>query len=141
MSKVENRMTSKSTKTEAVIQLRDHAMAILQRHGKLEPVRNGLNILMWSDDSFRIMLRTPFQKSPVPDDPAKFLAAKLGVPIEQAKYLAAQHGIKLLGALPYCIDIAQGWKVFSMEWADDGRTCIVSFKRGEWEAEFLALEC
>jgi hypothetical protein len=41
--------------------------------------------------------------------------------------------------LPYCIDIFQARKLFSMEWADDGRLYIVSFKRGPWEVEFLKL--
>jgi hypothetical protein len=45
-----------------------------------------------------------------------------------------------VGAGPYSLKIWQGKKVFSLEWADDGRTYIVSFKRGAWEAEFLALD-
>jgi hypothetical protein len=47
--------------------------------------------------------------------------------------------VKLPEALPYCIDISHGRKGLSLGWADDGRTCVISFKRGPWEAELLAL--
>jgi hypothetical protein len=47
--------------------------------------------------------------------------------------------VKLPEALPYCIDISHGRKGLSLGWADDGRTCVISFKRGAWETEFLAL--
>ena len=33
-----------------------------------------------------------------------------------------------------------GEKVFSLEWADDSRFHIVSFKHEPWKAEFLMLE-
>jgi hypothetical protein len=54
-------------------------------------------------------------------------------------YAATLHGVKLPEVLPYCIDIWRGKKVFSLEWADDGRTNIISFRRGPWEADLLAL--
>jgi hypothetical protein len=47
--------------------------------------------------------------------------------------------VKLPEALSYCIDISHNQKVLSLEWADDGRTRVISFKRGSWEAELLAL--
>ena len=41
--------------------------------------------------------------------------------------------------LSYGLDIFHGKRVMSLEWADDGRARIISFRRGEWEEEFLAL--
>lgn len=86
------------------------------------------------------MLRTPFQEwATGPDVAARTLAAKHGLTLDHAKYLATLNGLTLPEVLPYGIDVWQGKKVFSQEWADDGRTRVISFKRGAWEAAFLAL--
>lgn len=129
---------TKPTRTETALRLRDHALSIIRRHGSPEPVGKGLNMLTWRGGSFVIMHRTPFQKWDTgPDVAVKSLAAKHGLSMDQAKYAATLHSLKLPEVLPYCIDVNHGRKVFSMEWADDGRAYIVNFKRGPWEAEFL----
>ena len=131
-------MTSKPTRIESALRLRDHALAILRQQGCYEAVGDA-KFLMWRGDRFGLWLRTPFQKwETSPEVAAKTLAAKHGLGLDQAKYAATLHGIKLPEILPYCLDISQGRKVMSLEWADDGRAHIISFKRGEWEAEFLA---
>jgi hypothetical protein len=91
-----------------------------------------------------MVLRTPFQEWETgPDVAARSLAATHELTLDHAKYLATLNGLKLPEVLPYGIDIWHEKKVFSLEWADDGRASITSFKRGPWEAEFLALspEC
>jgi hypothetical protein len=94
---------------------------------------------MWRGDAFTILHRTPFQHRAVPDEAAKALAAKIGGSVDEAKYAATLYGVKLPESLPYGLDIWRGKKVFSLEWADDGRSRIISFKREDWEAELLAL--
>lgn len=132
-------MTSKPTRMESALQLRDHALAILRQHGSMQPVGDA-KFLMWCGDRFRLWLRTPFQDWETgPDVAAKSLAAKHGLGLDEAKYAATLHGLKLPEILPYCLDISLGRKVMSLEWADDGRAHVISFKRGDWEAEFLAL--
>lgn len=129
----------KPDRNETAIQLRDHALTIVRQHGTYQPLKTGQKFLMWKGEHFSIWLSTPFQEwATDPDVSAKSLAATHGLTLDQAKYAAVLHGMKLPEVLPYCIDIAQGRKVFSMEWADDSRTYIVSFKRGPWKAEFLA---
>jgi hypothetical protein len=127
------------TKTEAAaLEFRDHALKILRRHGRYVPLGD-TKFLMWIGEGFDLWLRTPFQKWDTDEVAAQALAADVGVLPEQAKYLAAQPGLKLPKVLPYCIDLSQGRKVFSLEWFDDGRFHIINFKHGVWEAEFLAL--
>jgi hypothetical protein len=126
-------------KIETALQLRDHALSILRQHGSYQGDSDA-KFLMWKDESFGIWLRTPFQKWDTgPEVAAKTLAAKHGLSLDQAKYAANLHGLKLPEVLPYCLDIWRGKKVFSLEWADDGRSHIISFKRGDWEAELLVL--
>jgi hypothetical protein len=130
---------TKPKRIETALQLRDHALSILRQHGRYEPVGDA-KFLMWNGEAFSISHRTPFQQWGYgPDIAAGSLAATYGLSLDQAKYAATLHGIKLPEVLPYCLDIWRGKKVMSLEWADDGRSCIISFKRGEWEAEFLAL--
>jgi hypothetical protein len=41
--------------------------------------------------------------------------------------------------LPYGLDVWHGAKVLSIVWADDGAFEVISFVRGQWEDEALAL--
>jgi hypothetical protein len=133
-------MTSKPTRTDTALQLRDHALSILRQHGSYQPTGDGQKFLMWKNELFGMWLRTPFQKWDTgPNVAARSLAATHDLSLDQAKYAATLHGLKLPEVLPYCLDIWRGRKVFSLEWADDGRSYIISFKRGAWEAEFLTL--
>jgi hypothetical protein len=127
------------TKTEAAaLEFRDHALKILRRHGRYVPLGD-TKFLMWIGEGFDLWLRTPFQKWDTDEVAAQALAANVGVLPKQAKYLVAQPGLKLPKVLPYCIDLSQSRKVFSLEWSDDGRFHIINFKHGVWEAEFLVL--
>jgi hypothetical protein len=130
---------TKPKRIETAIHLRDHALSILRQLGSYQPIGD-TKFLMWKGEAFSISHRTPFQKWDYgPEVAAKFLAAKHELSLDQAKYAATLHGIKLPEVLPYCLDIWRGGKVMSLEWADDGRAHIISFKRGPWEAEFPAL--
>lgn len=132
-------LTSKPTRMETALQLRDHALLILRQQGRYEPVGD-VKFLMWKGEAFSMWLRTPFQKWETGSDvAAKSLAAKHGLSVDEAKYAATLHALKLPEVLPYCLDISQGRKVMSLEWADDGRAHIISFKRGPWEADLMAL--
>lgn len=127
------------SRTETALQLRDHALSILRQQGSYQQAGDA-KFLMWKGEAFSISHRTPFQKWDTgPEVAAKSLAATHDLPLDHAKYLATLHGIKLPEVLPYCLDIWRGKKVFSLEWSDDGRTNIINFKRGDWEAELLAL--
>ena len=96
-------MTSKPTRMETALQLRDHALAILRRHGSMQPVGDA-KFLMWCGDRFRLWLRTPFQQWETgPEVAAKSLAAKYGLGLDEAKYAATLHGLKQPEILPYCL--------------------------------------
>ena len=126
------------TRSEAALELRDHALAILHRHGAYQQAGDA-KLLMWRGEAFAMIHRTPFQKWDTADTAAKTLAATHELSLDHAKYLATLHGIKLPEVLPYCLDIWHGKKVFSLEWSDDGQSRIINFKRGPWEVELLAL--
>jgi hypothetical protein len=50
-----------------------------------------------------------------------------------AKYLAARRGKPTPVYLPYVMDVWDGGKVLSLQWADDGFVEIISYKPGTWE--------
>jgi hypothetical protein len=51
------------------------------------------------------------------------------------KYVAALRGWECPKNLPYGLDIWWNNKVLNVEWSDDGRTDVVSYKPGRWESE------
>jgi hypothetical protein len=40
--------------------------------------------------------------------------------------------------MPYGLDIWAHQKVMNLEWDDDGSVELITFKRGEWEAQLAA---
>jgi hypothetical protein len=131
-------MTSKPTRIETAFQLRDHALAIVRRHGSYQSAGDA-KFLMWRGEALSIMHRTPFQKWQAGDAAVRALAAKHEASLDDAKYAAATHGLELPEVLPYGLDVWHGKKVLSLEWADDGRARVISFKRGDWEEELSEL--
>jgi hypothetical protein len=129
------------TRTDAAIQIRDHALVIIRQHGQPQPMGEGLNMLAWRGETFAILHRTPFQRVPGanPADAIGRFAAKHGLSSEEAKYTLALNGVALPEILPYGLDIWCGKKVLNLEWDDAGAVHIAGFKRGPWEAEFLGL--
>ena len=83
---------------------------------------NTLRLLTCRLDDVRIALQTPLQQQP-PDIP----------PL--TKYLAAHRGKPTPVYLPYVMDVWDGGKVLSLQWADDGSVEIISYKSGTWEQD------
>jgi hypothetical protein len=76
----------------------------------------GIDAQSWQ---LSMMHRTPFQR--------------LGETPDYAKYLATLYGSGRNYNLPYALDVWCGKKVLNIEWADDGRVELVSYKPGDWE--------
>jgi hypothetical protein len=73
-------------------------------------------------DDVRFALQTPLQQQPSDIPPL-------------AKYLAAHRGKPTNEYLPYVMDVWDGGKVLSVQWADDGSVDIISYKPGKWERD------
>ncbi len=54
-------------------------------------------------------------------------------------YSPAQARQRADPVLPWGLDVWHGRKVLSLQWDDAGRVEVVSFNRGPWEDEALAL--
>jgi len=119
-------MTQQSPKLKKAIEVKRHALSLVNEYGKFEDMPNASPHLNWRGDKLDILLRTPFQKTPEPP------------PLYHA------HVGRLPNNLPYGLDIwvSGGSKVFNIEWSDDGSVKLVSFKRGDWENELFEIaEC
>jgi hypothetical protein len=117
------------TRRERAIELRNMALAVLRAcGGRTEAHAAGrkLNLVGFDRGGLKILYRTPFQKLPKAS--------------ERVKYFAALHGVRNGGEnLPYGLDIWRNGKVLNIEWADDGRVELVSYKPGSWEGELERL--
>jgi hypothetical protein len=103
--------------------IRDHVVPLMQANGRPQPVGPTLEI-MWAVGPFRFALRTP-------SSPAALASDAPG-------YYRAQAQAEARRMLPYGLDIWHGEKVLSLQW-DADELIVVSFQRGAWEKEALAL--
>lgn len=103
--------------------IRDHVVPLVRAKGQARPV-GPTSQMMWQAGPFRFALRTASS----PDPPTA------GAPA----YADAQAKGEAGRMLPYGLDIWRSDKVLSVQWDADELT-VVSFERGPWEGEVLAL--
>jgi hypothetical protein len=107
----------------AVALIRDHVVPLIEAKGEAQAV-GPTSQMMWEAGSFRFALRTPSSPNPVRE----------GSP-DYSEALAEKNAS---GMLPYGLDIWHNEKVLSLQW-DADKLAVMSFKRGPWEEEVLAL--
>ena len=94
--------------------IRDYLLPLIRARGAVQRIgRTGLRMVVWQAAPFTALLRSPF--TPSSPDPAP-------QPV-----------------LPWGLDVWHGRKVLSLRWDDAGRVEVISFNRGPWEAEALAM--
>lgn len=107
--------------------IRDHLMPLIRARGTIEVQRDAVRVVAWRTGEWGFEHWTPF------NDLGPGEASSPGY--RQA--LKRQHTDP---DLPYGLDIwHSGTRVLSVLWADDGSFQVVSFSRGAWEKEVLAL--
>ena len=112
-------------RTARALAIRDHLLPLIRVQGAMEEIGgSGLRMVMWKAGRFAFALRSPF--NPLPNTALDSFRAAL------AKQRANP-------VLPWGLDVWHGHKVLSLQWDDAGRVDVVSFTRGPWEDEALAL--
>ncbi len=115
-----------SEKTEKAKIIRDHILPLIRMKGSVVDI-SGIKVLMWDAPPWKFIHRTPF--SPVSQlKPSDYTEARL----------LQKRGGKL--NLGYSLDIWRGKKLFNVEWDQPDKLSIVSFMRGDWEDEVLAMK-
>ena len=117
-------MRTMPTRADRARALRDLLVPLIQANGETEQVGGG-RFVVWKYPPWLLMLRTPFTRWPGSRDPASHREAVL---MQQAKPV-----------LPFGLDVFQSGKVMSLQWAEDGRFELISFRPGPWEVEVLTL--
>jgi hypothetical protein len=107
----------------AVALIRDHVVPLIKAKGHTQPVGPTLQ-MMWEAGPFRCALRTESSPNQLPDDAPNYSEA-----------LAKKNASRML---PYGLDIWHNDKVLSLQW-DANKLEVISFQRGPWEEEVLAL--
>ena len=118
-------MTERQQRAE---EIRDHIMNLMQRDGSWETV-SGVRVWMWSRPPFTAALNTPFNPMPHRDVNAPndmHAAAREAAPVPKRYELSVWKK-------------GEPAKVLLLNWDADKPPRIVSFKRGLWEEELLAL--
>ena len=114
----------------AVLAIRDHLLPIVREQGKIEDFEgkdSPLRLVVFERHPWRILHWTPFNAL-VPG---------------QASSPGYRHALERQHTrpdLPYGLDVRHdGAEALNLLWADGGTLEILTFRRGGWEAEALAL--
>jgi len=117
-------------RTAQALAIRDHLLPLIRAHGAMREVGGSpprlLRMVTWEAGGFTCLLRSPF----TPPRPEAPMARSYGAAL--AKQRAGP-------VLPWGLDVEQGRKVLNLQWDDAGRAEVISFIRGPWEDEALAL--
>ena len=115
-----------SSGDDRALAIRDHLLPLVRERGTLQTQRDCVRLICLRMDPWVFDHWTPFNElSP-----------------EEASSPGYRHALARQRAtpdLPYGLDVWHGAKVLSVLWADDGAFEVVSFVRGPWEDEALAL--
>jgi hypothetical protein len=106
--------------------IRDHVLPLLRARGALEVQRDTVRLIELRLTPWTFRHWTPFNA----------LSAGEAASPGYRHALERQHGQP---DLPYGLDIWHGARVLRILWADDGTCDVVTFLRGRWEDEALAL--
>ena len=111
---------TRTDRTARALAIRDHLLPLIRARGAIhESSESGLRVVVWRTGRFDFLLRSPF--APLPDAAPKSYAE---APFQ----------------LPWGLDVVQhGRKVLRLQWDGAGRVEVISFNRGRWEAEALAM--
>jgi hypothetical protein len=115
-----------SKRLAEVVAIRDHVCNIMRTEGKWSEV-SGIKAFMWERDGFTATLNTPFNPLPTAAPPI-------------SSYQDAALFQRARTPQPNQLSLWKGKKVLSVEWANGGPPGIISFRRGDWERQLLAIK-
>ena len=119
---------TKTARTARALAIRDHLLPPIRAQGTMEEIGgSGVRMTMWKAGRFAFALRSPFTAWGIKAPPPR-------------SYSAAQAKQRANPVLPWSLDVWHGRKVFSLQWDDARRVEVISFNRGPWKAEALAME-
>jgi hypothetical protein len=116
---------TRTNRTERAVAIRDHLLPLIRVQGAMEEI-GGLRMVTWKAGRFAFALRSPFTAWGIKASPP-------------GSYSAALAKQRANPVLPWGLDVWHGRKVLSLQWDDAGRVEVISFTRGPWEDEALAL--
>jgi hypothetical protein len=120
-------LTLVSSGDDRALAIRDHLVPLVRDSGSLEVQRDSVRLTSLLIGPWTLLHWTPFNEV-APDE-----AASPGY----RHALERQQGSQ---GLPYGMEVSHhAEKVLSILWAEDGASEVISFIRGAWEDEALAL--
>jgi hypothetical protein len=111
---------------DRALAIRDHVLPFLREHGALEVQRDTVRVIELRMAPWVFRHWTPFNELTPGEASSPGYRHAIG----------RQH---TQPDLPYGLDVWQGAKVLRILWADDGSFDVVTFVRGAWEDEALAM--
>ena len=108
--------------------IRDHLMPLIRVRGAMQEVSGAAgHMAVWKVGNLTCTVRSPFTAWPAEAPP-------------NAAYDQAISRQRAKPALPWCLEVWHVHTVLNLQWDDDGAVEVVSFTRGPWEDDALALQ-
>ena len=118
---------SEQNEAARALAIRDHLLPLFDAHSIMQQVSGAAGRLaVCKAGSFTCTLRGPFTAWPAEAPPT-------------ASYEQAISRQRAKPALPWCLEVWHGHTVLNLQWEDDGTVEVISFTRGPWEDDALAL--
>ena len=119
---------SEQNEAARALAIRDHLLPLIRSHSTMQEV-SGMagRPAVCKVGSFTCTLRGPF--TPWPAEAPPVTSYEQAISRQRAK-----------PALPWCLEVWHGHTVLNLQWEDDGTVEVISFTRGPWEDDALALQ-
>lgn len=115
-----------STDNGAALAIRDHLLPLIRQRGSIRVQCGPLRLVTWQTGAWTFNHWTPFNEACVE------MAASPG-------YRHALEGQYMRPTLGYGMDIWLEHKLLNVLWGDGGPFLVLSFARGPWEEQVMAL--
>jgi hypothetical protein len=115
-----------SSSDDSALAIRDHLLPLVRERGTLELQRDSVRLVTLEIDLWTIHHWTPFNE----------------LSSGEASSPGYRHAIERQRGrqdLSYGLEVWRGERLLCLLWADDGAFEVISFVRGAWEADALAL--
>jgi hypothetical protein len=108
--------------------IRDHLMPQIRVNGAMQEVSGVAGqMAVWKVGNLTCTVRSPSTAWPAEAPP-------------DAAYDQAISRQRAKPALPWCLEVWHGHTVLNLQWDDGGTVEVISFTRGPWEDDALALQ-
>jgi len=133
-------------KWQTLLRVRDQAIRLVTADGRAAKIRNGPPVMEWNGFGFSILYRVPSGQFRELERLARASGMPIMAPFGLDIWVGSELATRLAAPLPIGSDDSPNarrigsYKAVNVEWRDENRLDVATFRRGPWEVPFLMLK-